>query len=152
MINQQRTGIRWNRCSSLEDLIYADDLSLPSHTRDQVQTKMTNIEQQANSIGLLVNAKKTQVLTNSNLTQQPIVINNNQLKYVNKFTYLGSIISLQGADEDIKARFGKIRSAFANLQLLWKSSVYSQKTKLIIYQSNVLSVLLHDSMCWHTTQ
>ena len=36
MINQQRTGIRWNLCSSLEDLIYADDLALPSHTRDQV--------------------------------------------------------------------------------------------------------------------
>ena len=71
MINQQRTGIRWNLCSSHEDLIYADDLALPSHTRDQVQRKTSNLEQQASSIDLSVNAKKTKVLTNSNLTQQP---------------------------------------------------------------------------------
>ena len=89
--------------------------------------------------------KKKKVLTNNNLTQQPIVINNHRLEYVNKFTYLGSIISLQGgAEEDIKALFGKARSAFANLQLLWRSSIYSQKTKLRIYQSNVLSVFLYD--------
>ena len=40
------------------------------------------------------------------------MINNHRLEYVNKFTYLGSIISLQGgAEEDIKTRLGKARSA-----------------------------------------
>ncbi|KAI0210307.1 Serine-protein kinase ATM [Lamellibrachia satsuma] len=145
------TGIRWNFCSSLEDLIYADDLALPSHTRDQVQTT-SNLEQQASSIGLSVNTRKTKVFTNSNLTKQPIVISNHRLEYVNKFTYLGSIVSLHGgAEEDIKTRLGKARSAFANLQRLWKSSVYSQKTKLRMYQSNVLSVLLYGSECWRMT-
>ena len=33
MISQQRTGIRWSLCSSFEDIIYVDDLALPSHTR-----------------------------------------------------------------------------------------------------------------------
>ena len=94
MINQQWTGIRWNLCSSLEDLIYADDLALPSYTRDQAQRKTSELEHQASSIGLSVNAKKTKVLTNRNLTQQPVVINNHRLEYVNKFTYLGSTTSL----------------------------------------------------------
>ena len=81
------------------------------------------------------------------------MINNHRLEYVNKFTYLGSITSLQGgAAEDIKTRLGKARSAFPNLQLLWRSSVYSQKTKFRIYQSNVLSVLLYGSVCWCMTQ
>ena len=100
--------------------------------------------------------------------------NNHRLEYVNKFTYLGSIISLQGgAEEDIKTRLGKARSAFANLQLLWRSSVYSQNTNSEstramsslcssmaqsagaghnIHQSNVLSVLLYGSECWRRTQ
>ena len=80
------------------------------------------------------------------------MINNHRLEYVNRFTYLGSIISLQGGAEDIKTRLGKVKSAFANLLLLWKSSVYFQKTKLRIYQSNVLSVLLYGSECWRMTQ
>ena len=152
-INQQQNGIRWTLCSSLEDLIYADDLALPSHTREQVQKKTNNLEQQARSIGLSINAKKTKVLTNSDLTQQPIEINNNRLEYVDKFIYLGSIMNLEGGTEqDIKTRLGKARSAFAKLQQLWRSSVYSRRTKLRIYQSNVLSVLLYGSECWRMTQ
>ena len=74
-------------------------------------------------------------------------------KYVNKFTYLGSIISPQGgAEEDIKTRLRKASSAFANQQLLWRSSVYSQTTKLRIYKINVLSVLFYSSECWRMTQ
>ena len=137
-------------CSSLKYLMHADDFALPSHTRDPVQRKMSNREQQASSISLSVNAKKTKVLTNINLTQQPVVINNHRLEY--KFTYLGSITNLQGGvEEDNKARLGKSRSAFANVDLLWRSTVYSQKTKLRIYQSNVISVLLYGSECWRMT-
>ena len=81
------------------------------------------------------------------------MINNHCIEYVNKFIYLGNIISFQGgAEEDVKIRLGKARSAFATLQLLWRSSVYSQKTKLTIYQSNVLPVLLYGSECWRVTQ
>ena len=119
MINQHRTGIRLDLYSSFEHLIYTDDLALPSYPRDQVLRKTKNLEQQASSIGLTVNAKKTKVLTNSTLTEQPIVINDHRLEYVNKLTYLGSIISVQrGAEQDIKTRLGKARSACANLQLL----------------------------------
>ena len=60
MINQQWTGIRWNLCSSLEDLIYVDDLVLPSHTRDQIQRKTSNLEQQASSIDLSSQCTKRQ--------------------------------------------------------------------------------------------
>ena len=97
--------------------------------------------------------KKTKVLTNSNLTQQPIVINNHRIEYLNNFTYLGSIVNLQGgAEEDFKTRLGKVKSALANLQLLRRSSMYTHKIKLRIYQSNVLSVLLNGSECWLMTQ
>ena len=59
--NQQRNGIRWNLCSSLEEVIYADAFALPSHTRDQAHRKISNLEQQASSIGLSVNAKKKSI-------------------------------------------------------------------------------------------
>ena len=113
MINQHRTGIRLDLYSSFEHLIYTDDLALPSYPRDQVLRKTKNLEQQASSIGLTVNAKKTKVLTNSTLTEQPIVINDHRLEYVNKLTYLGNISVQRGAEQDIKTRLGKARSACA---------------------------------------
>ena len=138
MINQHLTGIRMDLYSSIEHLIYADDLVLPSYRRDQVLGKTRNLKQQASSIGPQIMQKKTKVLTNSNLTQQPIVINDHRLEYVNNFNYLGSINVQRDAEQDNKTRLGKARSAFANLQLLRKSSAYPQKTKLRFYQSNVL--------------
>ena len=52
-----------------------------------------------------------------------------------------------GAGKDIKARLSKARAAFAKLQPIWKSSKYSLRTKMHIYNSNVKSVLLYGSEC-----
>ena len=72
---------------------------------------------------------------------------------MDKFTHLGSILSLNGGSEkDITSRLGKARSAFFRLQSVWKSNNYSPETKLRLYQSNVLSVLLYGSECWRTTE
>ena len=49
---------------------------------------------------------------------------------------------------DIKNRLSKARNAFRMLQAVWKSSQYSTKTKLRLYQSCVLSTLLYGSECW----
>ena len=72
---------------------------------------------------------------------------------MDKFTYLGSILSLHGgSEEDITSRLGKARSAFFRLRSVWKSNNYSRKTKLRLYQSNVLSVLMYGSECWRMTE
>ena len=85
--------------------------------------------------------------------RQPVIINNKALDYVDKFTYLGSILSLHGgSEEDIMSRLGKARSAFFRLLLLWKSNNYSSETKLRLYQNNVLSVLQYGSECWRMTE
>ena len=130
MINQQRTGIRWNLCSSFEELIYADNLALRSHTREQVQRKISNLEQQASSIGLSVNAK-TKVLTNSNLTQQRIVINNHRLEYVNKVNFQ-------------KSKFGMFGCRYLLVLVAGMQAHYSKTTENIdnyFYQQNDLCIL-----------
>ena len=45
----------------------------------------------------------------------------------------------------------KARSAFARLKPVWKSNAYSRATKLRIYKSNVLPVLLYRAECWRMT-
>ena len=43
------------------------------------------------------------------------------------------------------------RSAFARLKPVWKSNACSRATKLRIYKSNVLPVLLYGAECWRMT-
>ena len=69
-----------------------------------------------------------------------LYIDNHPLEDVDDFTYLGSVVSKDnGAGKYIKARLGKARGVFARLQSVWKSSQYSLKTKMKIYNSKVKS-------------
>ena len=55
---QQRTGIRWTFCTKLEDLEFADEIALPSHTRAHMQQKSVRLNDIANTIGLKINVGK----------------------------------------------------------------------------------------------
>jgi len=85
----------------------------------------------------------------TNATPEPITINNDPPEEVDDFTFLGSVLSKDnGAGKDIKARLSKARAAFAKLQPIWKSSKYSLRAKIHLYNSNVKSVFLYGSECW----
>ena len=68
------------------------------------------------------------------------------------FVYLGSVLDKFGGKEaDIKRRLALARIAFTRLQNIWRSGRFSQKTKLRILNSNVLSVLLYGAEMWRVT-
>ena len=70
------------------------------------------------------------------------------LEFVEDFTHLSSVISKDiGAQKDIKARLEKARGAFARLKHIWKSNQYNFRTKIRLYKSNIMSVLLYGSGC-----
>ena len=59
---------------------------------------------------------------------------------------------LGGTDADIKARIGKARAAFIQLNNIWKSKEIGRNTKLRIFNSNVKAVLLYGAETWRTTK
>ena len=74
----------------------------------------------------------------------------NDVEVVDKFTYLGSIITNTGdLQPDINRRIGLATGVMRSLrQPLWRHSSISLETKLRVYQASVLSVLLYGSECW----
>jgi hypothetical protein len=75
------------------------------------------------------------------------------VKFVEEFCYLGSLItSKDSAKADIEHRINKANATFFQLRNIWKSSVISTKTKLNIFKSNVLSVLLYSCETWLITR
>ena len=71
---------------------------------------------------------------------------------IDSLNYLGNCITTEGeAERDIKVRIGKARSAFIRLGNIWKTTAFSKRTKLKLYNSCILSVLLYDSECWRMT-
>ena len=72
---------------------------------------------------------------------------------MDEFTYLGSIVNKKGdTDEDIQARSGEARQAFAMLRPIRRSTSLTTKTKLRVFESKVKVVLLYGSENWRLTK
>ena len=67
--------------------------------------------------------------------------------------YLGAKITKHGgAADDIKCRLGKARGAFNKLVKIWRSGQLSKNTKIRIFKSNVIAVLLYGCETWRITK
>ena len=147
-----RRGIQWTLTTVLEDLDYADDLGLLSNKHKDAQEKVTLLAESASKIGLKVNEKKTQVMRMNARTHEAIRINEKPLEDVEEFVYLGSKITTDGdCIHEVRSRISKANYAFASLRSIWTTTNLSNHTKIRIFKSNVLSVLLYGSECWKVT-
>ena len=141
----RKRGIRWTLTSVLEDLDYADDVGLLSSCYKDMQEKTTRMKETSELIGLKVNKKKTKVMKINSKKNDPIRIDDHELEDVEEFDYLGSRTTADGdAMRDVKARLSKARHAFASLKTLWQARNISISTKMRIYKSNIISVLLYS--------
>ena len=87
------------------------------------------------------------MLRNNSQTANPITIGGKDIEEVTEFTYLGAKVSTDGNSEsEVKARIRKARGAFAALKNIWKTNKISNRTKIRLFKSNVLSVLNHGKV------
>jgi hypothetical protein len=148
-----RRGIRWTPFSQIEDLDYADDLALMSHTERQIQEKTERVGRFGQQVGLKINAKKTKLMTVNIDREVKTTVSGEDIETVKRFSYLGSVITENGgAEEDILQRLSKARGAFARMGPVWRSRQYSRRTKIRLYEACVLSVLLYGAECWRLTK
>ena len=138
-----RHDIQWTMFSQLEDLDYADDISLLSTNARHLQQKANVLNENAKKAGLHINMKKTKVM-HLNLTEShpQIRIDGEELEAMDDFTYRGSNISAENSVQKyISARINKARNSYCSLRNIWKSNIYSMKTKLRLFNCNVISVI-----------
>ena len=149
----QVRGIRWTPFSYLEDLDYADDIALLSHTHTHIQEKTQRLNTFAKQFGLNISSKKTEIMALNATNTPQVQIDSEELHYTDRFTYLGSIIGRDGGtDLDIQSRLNKARNSLNMMNKVWRSSTYSTRTKLKLYHSCVLTTLLYGSECWRLTE
>ncbi|VDO50599.1 unnamed protein product [Schistosoma margrebowiei] len=73
---------------------------------------------------------ESRVPTYNTACANPITIDGEDLEDVKTFTYLGSIIDEHdGSDTDMKARIGKARATYLQLQNIWNTKQLSTNTK-----------------------
>ena len=105
--HNKNTGIQWSLTEQLEDLDFADDIALLSHSHQQMREKSQLLETTAAGLGLKINGAKTKIMRRNNKSMSPINIGDQTLEEVIKFTYLGSVIAVNGGRCEVKNRESK---------------------------------------------
>ena len=138
---------------SLEDLDYADDIVLLAEVWKHAQQKLERLNTYGLQTGLNINIDKTESLRIHAKNATNFKVNGEEIKDSTSFTYLGATVTTTGgAAEDMKIRIGKARKQYHRFRKLWNSGQYRRKTKMRIFQSNVISVLLYGCETWKMTE
>jgi len=83
-------------------------------------------------------------------SSQPIAVAQGNREYVERFTYLGSVISRDGdVEADINTQLAK--AVFRRLDNVRRSSMLSVKIKLHLYTSLIVSTAMYASETWKST-
>ena len=134
--------------TTITDADYADDIAILANTPDQAETLLHSLDRAAASIGLYVNAHKTEYMC-YNQTGDISTLEGTPLKLVDKFTYLGS--SVESTEKDIETRLTKAWTAINRLLIIWKSDL-TDKMKRSFFQAAVTSILLYGCTTWTLTK
>ena len=126
-----------------------DDIALMSSCYTHMQTKTRQLNQFAARTGLRINKKKTQILRINSKCENIILIDDQELKEVDKYNYLGANVSKQGGggDDNVK-RIHKARVSFRKLKQIWSSNIYTLRSKLRLFNTLVKPVLLYENETW----
>lgn len=95
---------------------FADDLTLLSHTQQQMQVNTANIAD-SSRIDLNIHKGKSRMLKYKTVSINYITLDGESLEQVGVSIYLQIFIDKQrGSDEDVKVRIEKARTTFLQLE------------------------------------
>ena len=140
--------------SLIQEALFVDDCALMSHKPGDLQAMLNSFSDASKQLSQTISLGKTEVLSqrapNSVDPQSAISIDDVELKVVDSFKYLGSMISNDGSlDEEITSRISKANQAFRRLRnRLLNHRIVTLDTKLKVYRAVVFSSLLHDCETW----
>jgi len=91
-----------------------------------------------------------QPVSHSTSAQPVIKVEDTSIKAVDKFCYIGSILSSNAVvDDDISARLSKASSAFGRLsKRLWNDHGIRLDTNIAVYKAAILTSLLYGCESW----
>ena len=138
----------------VRDLLFADDCALMAHSQESAQQLFDRLARAARRFGLTISMKKTEVMfqpSNRHTYAAPVIkAGVETLKVVDKFCYLGSILSADASiDDDISARLAKASAAYGRLRKrLWSDHGIKLATKVAVYKAVMLTTLLYGCESW----
>ena len=130
----------------LNDLDFADDIALLESSISRAQCQLTKTANAAADLGLVISAPKTEYITINSCPNPPLEVYGTTINHVSDFKYLGSMMA--SSSGDFKRRKGLAWTAFWKLERLWRCPNISISTKVKLFNTTCVTVLLYGCESW----
>jgi len=144
---------------SVQLLAYADDIDIIGRTQRAVNEAFVSIESEAAKMGLAVNEAKTKCMLSSKKDSQHrrlgqnVTIGSYNFEVVRDFVYLGTAVSSRNdTSAEIKRRITLANRCFSGLRRQLSGKGLSRRTKLALYKTLIIPVLLYGAEAWTMTK
>ena len=136
-----RTELPW-------ELMYADDLAIIDITSTDTQNRLESWQKVLTGNGLQINVAKTEHLSTTE-NPLPMTLNGEELKNVDHFKYLGSVIDKDGTiDKYVDLRVQAALSSWRKLTGVLYDRKIPLRLKAKVYEGIIRPALTYGSECW----
>ena len=138
----------------ISDADYADDIAAIEGDLADITRTLENIEAASSELGLHISWAKTKVQNiGAGQPAADLVINGQTVEGVQSFVYLGSSISsADGSRSEQLRRIGIAAGNVSNLECIWRQPTLLLATKLRLYMTLIVPILLYASETWTSTK
>ena len=103
-------------------------------------------------VGLIINCAKTEMINMNIANPRACVIWGRVVKQVEKFKYLGTLLSMDGSLKvEFEARLRKANQAIGMLKTVWNNNNFSVHTKIKIYKTMLRTIFIYGHESWYST-
>jgi len=152
-VHRGMTGVTLEK-EVFTDLDFVDDVSMLSEMMQVLVLALTVMQKKASTFGLRINWSKTKILqVPSSSSSSTVQVADGHVEVVRAFVYLECLIDSSGGSRgEVLHQIGIARSCMNMLdKRIWKSSIRLE-TKLHLYQTYIVPVLMYGCETWATTK
>ena len=137
---------------NITNLRFADDIDGLAGREEDLADLVERLDKTSTAFGMQINAEKTKLMTNNtNGFSTDIRVNGEKLDCVNRFKYLGAIITDEGSKPEILARIAQATAALTKLKTIWNDRNIALSSKIRLMRSLVMSIFLYACESWTLT-
>ncbi|XP_065319087.1 uncharacterized protein LOC135927079 [Gordionus sp. m RMFG-2023] len=133
---------------------YVDNIVVISKNIEETVSLIHLIKTISLRVGLKINFNKTVILPSPNTPPlQNLLVGGNVIKKVDNIKYLGVMLNNKGeCKEEMKIRTQKAKRAFYMYMKIWRSKKISVFTRLRLFNSTIIPILLYGSDIWEANK
>ena len=146
--DHQTTVSIGGRCVS--NLRFADDIDGLAGSQAELAELIKRLDESCTKYGMEISAEKTKVMTNSHVQSVncEFKVKNSVLQIVDKFIYLGALVTDNGSKSEVLSRIAKAQNSLSKLKTIWKDKNISVSSKVRLLRSLVISIFLYACESW----